>query len=406
MKTKVILILFFTSLSTTAQFSAEAFLSAAITDIELQEIQAAQDFVQNNKFNSPWLRELEFRAKSNDREISIEDYRLRFGFINPYEIRANKHYQKELDHTIQLRKRMKLNDVLKMRYELLIEHIYLSSQVKNGEKMLNFYTKLRGIVYNSSDENAKEDVLDLEDKIFKQRSRLNDIQQKLKINEYLIKEKLESNGSIELDTSSLITINFIFTQLNLQKDTVDLKKALADQEYKLRESRFTVEKAESFRNIGFFQAEYDIERGDELSDQLGYRIGVTIPVVNPDKPNLQRDRLALVENQAKQERRMAEVQRNREILQIDFEYIKEQMTLLDEQLRFIDVFESTEARAHIDLIRKSAEFRFLLESRKMGLFTLLVRKYIDKLYQNGKLATSPMVNHISRNLLPLSIDLE
>ncbi len=400
-----LVICYFISLTATAQISPEAFLSAAVSDIELVEIQAAQDFMKNNKFNSPWLRELEFRAKSNDREIGLEDYRLRFGFINPYEIRANKNYHQQLDQTIQLRKQMKLNDVLKMRYELLIEQVYLSSQIRNAEELEEFYGRLRVLVYQNERENLKEEILDLEDQLFKQRSKLHDLEQKLKINQYLIKEKLEDTLSINLDISMLISIEYIFEHLNTQEGT-NLQSQLATQENKLRESRFTVEKAESYRNIGFFQAEYDIERGDELDDQLGYRIGVTIPIVNPDKPDLQRDRLSIAENEAKQRKRLNQNQRNQDILQMDFQHIQKQMILLEQELKFMTQFETSEGQLSLDLVRKSKEFHSLLENRKMGLYTLLLSKYIDILYQKGKLVSSPMVNHISKNLLPLTISLE
>lgn len=400
-----LVICFFISLTATAQISPEAFLSAAVSDIELVEIQAAQDFMKNNKFNSPWLRELEFRAKSNDREIGLEDYRLRFGFINPYEIRANKNYHQQLGQTIQLRKQMKLNDVLKMRYELLIEQVYLSSQIRNAEELEEFYRRLRVLVYQNERENLKEEILDLEDQLFKQRSKLYDLEQKLKINQYLIKEKLEDTISINLNISMLISIDYIFEHLNTQEGT-NLQSQLATQENKLRESRFTVEKAESYRNIGFFQAEYDIDRGDELDDQLGYRIGVTIPIVNPDKPDLQRDRLSIAENEAKQRKRLNQNQRNQDILQMDFQHIQKQMILLEQELKFITQFETSEGQLSLDLVRKSKEFHSLLKNRKMGLYTLLLSKYIDILYQKGKLVSSPMVNHISKNLLPLTISLE
>ncbi len=401
-----LIICYFISLTATAQFSPEAFLSAAVSDIELEEIQAAQDFVKNNKFNSPWLRELEFRAKSNDREIGLEDYRLRFGFINPYEISANKKYRQELDQTIQLRKQMKLNDVLKMRYDLLIEQVYLSSQIRNAEELEEFYRRLRVLVYQNERDNLKEEILDLEDRLFKQRSKLYDLEQKLNINQYLIKEKLTDTISINIDINTLITYEYIFEHLNTQENNTNLHSQLATQETNLRESRFTVEKAESYRNIGFFQAEYDMERGDELADQLGYRIGVTIPIFNPDKPDLQRDRLSIVENEAKQKRRINQNQRYQDILEMDFQHIKRQMILLEQELKFMTQFEAAEGQLSLDLLRKSTEFRFLLENRKMGLYTLLLNKFIDSLYQRGILVSSPMVNHISRNLLPLTISLE
>ena len=71
-----------------------------------------------------------------------------------------------------------------------------------------------------------------------------------------------------------------------------------EQKNELAAQRFNIEKSESLNNIGYFQAEYDTERGDEPYDHFGYQIGIRIPIVNPDKPQLNRRKLALMDDEA------------------------------------------------------------------------------------------------------------
>jgi hypothetical protein len=68
----------------------------------------------------------------------------------------------------------------------------------------------------------------------------------------------------------------------------------------LEESLYSIDKAEAWSNIGFVQAEYDIDRGSNFNDHLGYQIGVTLPLFNSKKPDLKREKLELIEEQTQQ----------------------------------------------------------------------------------------------------------
>ena len=52
--------------------------------------------LEDKPIRSPWFRELEIRLRSNDVNAYPEDYRLRLGFMNPFEQRGNKIYSKQL----------------------------------------------------------------------------------------------------------------------------------------------------------------------------------------------------------------------------------------------------------------------------------------------------------------------
>lgn len=405
MRALIILIFGSLILPAWAQFNAEEFLSSSISDIELEEVRASEKFLQENNFNSPWIRELEFRAKSNDREIGLEDYRLRFGLINPFEIKANKTYEYQLEETLKLRRQVQFNDVLRQRYILLIENIYLSNQVAGIKRQLDFYLELKNVIYNHEQKDLAEEALDIQELIFNTQSELGSLLQKHQLNELLIKQRLPFNGPIAIDTGSLVTLTQISQRLNQLSDTTDLIAKLGQQENKLKQSLLKVEEAESWSNIGFIQAEYDTERGNEPAEHMGYRFGVTLPIFNSDKPDLQRDRLSLMEFQAKKKKESLENARKQQLLHMDFQFLLDQMQMVNAQREFIGHFESLEHPPNPDLVRKIWEFRWQLESKYWGLYTLLLNKYINLLHQQGRLVSLPMVNHLSRNMLPLGKDL-
>ena len=389
-----------------AQFNPDLFLAASVSDLELRELQVSENFLKDHDFNSPWIREMEIRARSNDSELGLEDYRLRFGLINPGEIKANKNYKRELGTTIQLRKEDKINDVLRQRYSLLIEHLYLSEVKSYSEEYLSVLEKLKALIYQNNGNNLLENALDTEEEILKLRIDLLGINQKLEITEFLIRERLSFSGDIKIDTSTLVTVDQVSNRISLvSTENTDLKTALVLQEQKLEESLYNVEKAESWRNIGFVQAEYDIERGADAADHLGYQVGVSIPIFKTDRPDLQRDKIDLLQEKAEEETKLALDKREQQILRMDFDHIIDQLNLLRGQFDFIDKFDQIEQQPDVDLIRKSKDYRRFLIEKKWGLYTLLLDKYIDFLHGHGQLVSRPLVNHLARELSPIDQNL-
>ena len=83
--------------SMSAQFSMTEFLNQAKNDIRLYENEQKSQFLEKNPYNSPWIQRSEFRIRTNDFNISADDYRFRINPTNPFEIKANKqYYQKHL----------------------------------------------------------------------------------------------------------------------------------------------------------------------------------------------------------------------------------------------------------------------------------------------------------------------
>ncbi len=383
------------------QLEMEEFLSSAVTDNELLEIYAAEKFLSENRFNSPWLRELEVRLRSNDQEIGLEDYRLRFGLINPFEIRANSNYRKELVKTVALRKSAQLNDVLRMRYSLIIENYYLNQRIEINSEYLKFLERLANIELQNGTESYK-DILESNKTILELQLKLIDLRRKLDVNELLIGERAGQVGSIVVEEEALVGVDQIWRSLFDSANSLNVNEQLDLQEQKLDESLYDIEKAQSRRNIGFVQAEYDVQRGNEFNEHIGYQVGVTIPVFNVDKADLQRDQLELVEEKAELENRLREQRTELKILTSGFESMIDQWELINEQINFLANVESTEFPISIELITDSAEYRNDLENRRLGIYSSLLHQYIDHLHQGGKLITDPIVNHLSSTLNPLN----
>ena len=131
MKTKLFIILFFAANSAFlfGQFSVEKYLSAPFHDAEIEGLAKQMEYLENESFRSPLFRELELRLRSNDFNLSPEDYRLRLGFINPFERRANKSYNELQADFFETKYDFETNLILANRYKQLIRHYYFENEL-------------------------------------------------------------------------------------------------------------------------------------------------------------------------------------------------------------------------------------------------------------------------------------
>ena len=294
------------------QFSMEEFLSTSRDDLTLNPSKAKLDFLKENNFNGPWISRVEFRTRSNDANISQEDFRFRLTPGNPGEIKANKRYYDKQVALLNTAYQEELNDALVFRYALAIDHIFEFGRKANLEKQLVINRQLIDMMSSSTGAynmdigdlvDAESDELDMKLEIENSKIYLHEI-------EYLIKEFYDFSGELDWSQAGLIELNDIlnlFAEFKGKSTGQHINLVKRDKEHALAAERFNIEKSESLRNIGYFQAEYDTERGNEAFDHFGYQIGIRIPIVNPDKPQLNRRKLALMDDEVVMEREKDEL---------------------------------------------------------------------------------------------------
>ena len=101
-------------------------MKTAYEDQDLELYHSQLDFLGSNKYNSPWLNRVEFRIGTEDANLSMDEYRLRLSPTNPSEIKANKIYHRKQISSINAEYSVALNKALKNRYQMLLDHYYLS----------------------------------------------------------------------------------------------------------------------------------------------------------------------------------------------------------------------------------------------------------------------------------------
>jgi hypothetical protein len=171
----------------------------------------------------------------------------------------------------------------------------------------------------------------------------------------------------------------------------------------LAAERFNIEKSETLRNIGYFQAEYDVDRGNEASEHFGYQIGIRIPIVNPDKPDLNRRKLALMDDEAVLEEKKDDYQRELKLAVLRMEHYAHQYNEINEKLTSLSkknflVLQSPGKSTKISDFIKLNEFHEDLMARKNSVQKKIYETYLRYLDLNGKLSEVPLRNYLSKDM--------
>jgi len=404
----VIISLSFSFIESDAQFDMEGFLSTARSDISLVPTQSKLDFLKENNFNAPWISRVEFRTRSNDANISQDDFRLRITPANPGELKANKrYYDKQID-LLNLEHQEEFNNALKQRYLIMIAHIFEFEKLTYLEKQIEINRKLIEMMNQTGMASSLDlgDLIDAEANELDLNLSIADSEFEMIEIEYLIKQVYEFTGNIDWNSKELIEVQDIlnlFAEFKEHPTGQHIYLTKIDQKNLLAAERYKIEKSESLRNIGYFQAEYDVDRGNEPSEHFGYQIGIRIPIVNPDKPDLNRRKLDLMDDEAVLEEKKDDHKRKMELSVLRMEHysnqyneIKEKITLMSKQ-NYLGLQNPDKVMKISDLIKMN-EFYMDLLTRKNAIQKKIYETYLEYLDLNGKISEPPLRNYLSKNL--------
>jgi hypothetical protein len=412
MKLKVVLTIclaaFFSFGLLHAQFRMEEFLGTARQDVSLGPTQAKIDFLQENNFNGPWISRVEFRTRSNDANLSQEDFRFRLTPGNPAELKAYKRYYDKQVTLLNTEYKDVLNTALKMRYAIAIDHMFESLRKANMESRLLVNKQIIEMINSGSGTysldigdliDAQSDELDMGLAIQNSKIRLSEM-------EYVIKDHYNFSGDItwsEIELMEVTDILNLFEEFKNNTTGQHINLVKLEQKNQLAAERFNIEKSESLRNIGYFQAEYDTDRGKEPSRHFGYQIGIRIPIVNPDKPDLNRRKLATMDDAALLTERQEDYRRKMELSVLRMDNYAIQYREISEKLELIQSqnllsFQRPDRSVRIRDLLKINEFHMELLDKKNSIEKKIFENYLEYLDLCGLLAETPLRNYLAKDL--------
>ena len=104
-----------------AQSGFGSFIRAAKDDPAVSMFDLQVEYLNGEPYRLAPVQKLELRTETNQLDPSRQEYALRMAPANPWELRQNNLYFKELKSSIALEKGIVLKEVLLDRYTLIIE---------------------------------------------------------------------------------------------------------------------------------------------------------------------------------------------------------------------------------------------------------------------------------------------
>lgn len=394
-----------------AQAGFGSFIRAANDAPAVSMFDLQVEYLNNRPYRLAPVQKLEFRTESNQLDPSRQEYALRVNPANPWELRQNNRYFKELKSSIELEKGIVLKEVLMERYILIIELVTYAGLRDLAQRKLELTQTSLSMLEKQqlSGYFDGEDYVDLK---LEEMDKSVDVDEAAYEAENAIRKVSsifpEAAGSaktwnltevvsleqIESLLDSLQTAMPEATSLSYYQKKIDL----ADREFKLERNNM---------NFGYLQAKYEDFRIAQGRKPWSLGLGLTIPVFNPNKGDMAKRKLESIESQQELKEATIEMDKDKIRLREQLRDLIASHRKIEEKINALNV--SSLART-LNTMQKSnpiAGVRFQgnlikLEELALKLKQNILITYTEWLASTDALQQVPLTNYLSRNLETLT----
>jgi len=276
------------------------FLHSAFQEPLLKSFDAQYDFLSNKKvYRLAPIQKLEVRTESNQLDRTRQDYGLRINPANPFEIKRTNQYFKGYQELLALDRERTLKELLFARYEVIIGWIYFQEirdlkeeDKKTTEKLLAI---LEGQRYSGFFD--AEDYIELKmeqvDKVIELEETFFEIDnQKRRVEALYTEARLKNVNWQVAEIISLERIDHVVDSL-FQGEVRAGEVAYREKQIDLATREWQLEKANI--NMGFIQTQYQQWRQEQNRRPWSISVGVTVPIFNPNKGDMTKRKLEMLE---------------------------------------------------------------------------------------------------------------
>lgn len=281
------------------QVTVTEFIKSSMTAPEVKMFTSQLSFLQDKPYRLSPLQKLEFRTQNRELLSYQQEYGIRFTPANPWEVRNNNRYFQHYQTALSLEKDLVLKEVLLGRYALIISYLYtidLKSLAEANKKLIENQLSVLEKQSSSSlfdpEEYVKLKIELLDKSVSLEEIDLDLFNQRTEINQAY---PTAFQKELPWSSSSLISVERIKEVMDSLRllNVTSSQAAYQQQKMNLAESEYNLEKANV--NVGFLQTEYDHRRVEQDRTPINISLGITIPLTNPNKGDMTRSKLDLIE---------------------------------------------------------------------------------------------------------------
>ena len=350
---------------------------------------------------------MEVRIGSEDANASLNEYRFRLSPSNPGEVKANKEYHKKHRKTLSTQQEVALNQALTTRYQMLIDALYYQSILQSLNSQKEGIARLSQAALVNIQNLDIGDIIDIQSDETKLLGQIEDYQYKLNQTEYLMALDLPEVVGLDLtqlNWKSPSQINDYIKNHESLKLKNNLYLLQAEENLDLKKQLLKIEKAEARSNIGYIQANLDTERGNELNEHVGFQIGVRIPIVNPDKPDLNRERVELIEREKELSETKSMMSQKKDLLILELDFLNSRRKMIQERIDMVNRVKIHGGNVSISELSKLATYEYQLALEQMTVEKEIRKIFIQYLNMQGLLVQRPLINHLSLEMKSFELE--
>lgn len=385
------------------QVSISKFISSAADEYEVKTFDAQSAYLQQKPYRLSPLKELEYRHTNYE----LLDVRNRMGLrvtpANPWELRANKQYFQNFQSTVELERELAFKEAMMERYQAVVDYLYydeMKSLHAAGTKLLkdqlSILERQSGSGNFDADQFARLKVeeldyqVDAEEVEYERAGHIHYMESILaEVHEHPVSwtpEDLISVAALRSVMDSMVTASVKSTLV-----------AYEQQKIRTAQSQYKTEKYDW--NVGFVQGTYDQWRNEQGDVPLILSFGVSIPLTNPNKPQMARRKLEVIEAEFDLKESDAETNRDRIIYQDRLIMLMNHYDKLERQVndlksgnlaQSLSSIKGGDPLVYVQVSQRIAKMEILLLKVKREIYT----SYVFYLTFTDRIQREPLVNFL------------
>jgi hypothetical protein len=396
--------------NTYGQVSMSRFISSASQEYEVKTFDAQSAYLEKKPYRLSPLKELEYRHTNYELLDVHNRMGLRLTPANPWEMQANKQYFQNFRSTVMLERELAFKEAIMLRYLAVVDYLYYY-ELKNlhvaGAKLLqdqlSILQKQSGSGQFDADQFARLKVEELDYRVDAEEV------------EYLLAGHIHYMESflpevhdhpVSWIPGEVINVAALKTVMD-SMITASVKSTLvAYEQQKIRtaQSQYKAEKYDW--NVGFVQGTYDQWRNEQGDVPLILSFGVSIPLTNPNKPEMARRNLEVIEAEYDLKESEAETNRDRVIFQDRLILLLGHYDKLEHQVnelkkgnlaQSLSSIKGGDPLVIVQVNQRIAKMEVLLLKIKRELFT----SYVNYLTFSDRIQRQPLVNFLLPGFPPI-----
>lgn len=384
------------------QESFSKFLQETLQDPSLKVYDQQVAYLQTKPYRLSPFQKIEVRTESNQLDPNRQDYALRINPANPWEIREENRYFKELATTLVLEKKILLRKLLQNRFKLIIEVLaakerarLLNSELILLKQQVEMLQNLSYTSYFDADDYVKLLMNEIEISVDSQEA--SNSYKELKEKVLFIAPTL-ANDVESWNFSDLLEISRIphlLDSLPSQTNSTELlfsgKIALANRAYALEKTNV---------NIGFLQTQYQPFRVEQGRKPWNIGLGITLPISNPNRGDMARKQLSIfkTENEFRDAKTELKIEQEESLQKLT--NLISQVNLLEQRIQAIPMLTLsstlTQLKGNDPLVQSKMTYALSkLHRLQVDLKEKTLLTYIEYLVSMEVLEQTPLINYLS-----------